>query len=439
MREYKKYLKNMFQFEGRARRREYWVVNFMNTTIRILLYFLLFATCTIEQRPIIYHTSGGYGIRYLPKGSIVGLIIMALIVIWEIFVFVSMIGLTVRRFHDVGVPGWVYPICLVGYCLCGIGAIVQLVIMLLPSKEDNLYGVNPKLPENNEYENNKSIFGSVIVWFIAFVILMILMCVNVSLYGVDEGYVESLFGDPGSSRMDEYLDDYDIDDYDPDDYDIDDYDPDDYDIDDYDPDDDYQEQYEEEEIEDDSGLDDLEVDTFEGKDADGELYYTYATVTYEEDCMNIKPNGIVDGDTVIYNGKTVGEFCDYIDEVVLEKGRCINRYFLYDLISVNVVEEDAIHDKQSLINYLLFPVTAANEFYNTDVSIDHRTLYEVNPNISYDTVVVEGKEDIWVFDQTESNYSFYLNDGKTEYHSTMLENETLSIWAAAIEAFFIKL
>lgn len=62
-----------------------------------------------------------------------------------LYVFIVQMGLTIRRLHDAGIPGWVYPICLVGTCMCGIGWIVKIVLCCLDSKPDNKWGPNPKM------------------------------------------------------------------------------------------------------------------------------------------------------------------------------------------------------------------------------------------------------------------------------------------------------
>lgn len=184
MKEYKNFLKNMFQFDGRSRRREYWVVSFINANISILLNVILFLACTLVGDPLVYTMDTGYGGGMSTTGSLVGTIIMIPIVIWSVFVFVSTLGLTVRRFHDAGVPGWVYPICLVGSCCCGLGAIALLVITLLPSKEDNQYGVNPKAPENNQYEGAASIIMSIVMWVVLLFLYVVLIFTNISVCGL---------------------------------------------------------------------------------------------------------------------------------------------------------------------------------------------------------------------------------------------------------------
>lgn len=188
MREYKKMIKNAFCFQGRARRREYWVVVLINSAISCFLYAVMFLACTAAGNPLAY--AGGadsaYSAGFDTAGSTVGTIMAIPIGLFAVYCGVSIIGLTVRRYHDAGFPGWLFPVCLLGCCLCGIGAIAHLVFTLLPSKEDNQYGVNPKAPENNEYEGSRSIGVSVTLCICSLILLLGSVVLNVRICGLKE-------------------------------------------------------------------------------------------------------------------------------------------------------------------------------------------------------------------------------------------------------------
>jgi uncharacterized membrane protein YhaH (DUF805 family) len=74
------------------------------------------------------------------EGAMIGFAIIAGLI--TLAVSVCMIGLVVRRFHDVGLSGWLYLLVLVPY----LGGIFVFVITLLPSKEPNQYGYGPWRP-----------------------------------------------------------------------------------------------------------------------------------------------------------------------------------------------------------------------------------------------------------------------------------------------------
>jgi uncharacterized membrane protein YhaH (DUF805 family) len=117
---------NYANFEGRARRKEYWMFTLASVIISLILVPIdIFAGLTIGE-------AGGNGIL----GTIKGLILL-----------VPGIAVAVRRMHDVGKSGW--------YMLI---PIYNLVLACTDSEHgSNEYGVNPKLPDNelNEIGSNQ--------------------------------------------------------------------------------------------------------------------------------------------------------------------------------------------------------------------------------------------------------------------------------------------
>lgn len=191
MQEYGKMLKHFFDFQGRARRREYWVVSMINSGISVLIYALMFFICTITGHSIFTQVGGTPTMNTM--GSMPAIILFIVSSLFSLYVFIASLALTVRRYHDAGFPGWAFPLCLLGTCLCGIGAIVHLVFILLPSKEDNQYGVNPKAPEYNEYDSNTSIWGSIVFYVVCFVLAMVGAFLNVMKCGIDEQSALDMF------------------------------------------------------------------------------------------------------------------------------------------------------------------------------------------------------------------------------------------------------
>ena len=61
MKEYKKMLKNFVKFEGRARRREYWVVSLIHSAISCILLALIYIAATVTGDPLFYMTSNSAG------------------------------------------------------------------------------------------------------------------------------------------------------------------------------------------------------------------------------------------------------------------------------------------------------------------------------------------------------------------------------------------
>jgi uncharacterized membrane protein YhaH (DUF805 family) len=119
MKWYLKVLKNYAQFNGRARRTEYWMFALIN-----LLFFGV---------AIIIDNVAGTVI----EGMFYGLFY----ILYALVVFIPGLAVAVRRLHDVGKSGWMLLISFIPL----IGAIWLLVLMLTEGKPgENEYGPNPK-------------------------------------------------------------------------------------------------------------------------------------------------------------------------------------------------------------------------------------------------------------------------------------------------------
>jgi uncharacterized membrane protein YhaH (DUF805 family) len=116
---YVEVLKKYAVFEGRARRKEYWMFFLINLVITIVLIFIDSLMGTISPQAGLGLLSGLYSLAVL----------------------IPSIAVTVRRLHDTGRSGWWILIALVPF----IGGIVLLVFMVLDSQPgENQYGPNPK-------------------------------------------------------------------------------------------------------------------------------------------------------------------------------------------------------------------------------------------------------------------------------------------------------
>lgn len=110
---YLKVLKNYVGFQGRARRKEYW----MYTLFSVIVSIILSVIETIIGLPSVL--TGIYSLAVLLPTLAVG----------------------VRRLHDTGRSGWWLLLSFIPL----IGAIVLLVFFCEDSKENNRYGSNPKM------------------------------------------------------------------------------------------------------------------------------------------------------------------------------------------------------------------------------------------------------------------------------------------------------
>lgn len=188
-----------------------------------------------------------------------------------------------------------------------------------------------------------------------------------------------------------------------------------------------------------SASDDAESEEIASDDAasgseDYDASYAFANAKFDEDKIIVVPNGEVNDSTLIYEDKTLGGLCDYIDSTVLEEGRTINRDFLYDLISVEVIDPQLYQDYDSFSRVMYMSLSIANEFSTIDVDLKDMILDTTDQAKQVFEVNAEGKDTTWILDGHE--YKFYLNDGSTEYTSSMFDPETLAVWSVVLDQYF---
>ncbi len=120
---YLKALRQYADFEGRARRKEYWMFTLFN---------LIFAILALVIDGLI----GTGAILYF---------------FYVLATLIPNLSVSVRRLHDVGKSGWMYLVALIPL----VGFIWLLVLFVTDSEPgDNIYGPNPK------EENSGNYFGS---------------------------------------------------------------------------------------------------------------------------------------------------------------------------------------------------------------------------------------------------------------------------------------
>jgi len=122
---YLKVLKNYAVFEGRARRKEYWLFLLFNILILIVLSILdqILGTFDSETK----------------KGFISS--------VYSLAVIIPSIAVSIRRLHDTDKTGWWLLLNLIPL----FGSLVLLIFFISDSqRETNRFGVNPKLEDFSE-------------------------------------------------------------------------------------------------------------------------------------------------------------------------------------------------------------------------------------------------------------------------------------------------
>lgn len=116
-------------FTGRARRKEFGLFMLAYMVIFFLLYILMLSTAAM---------SGGSDAAQA-GGGIVALLLSLLIFLFWAATVVPMLGVYVRRAHDIGVPWWVG---IIAFVFNWVGL---LVLLFVPSQDGaNIYGPYPK-------------------------------------------------------------------------------------------------------------------------------------------------------------------------------------------------------------------------------------------------------------------------------------------------------
>lgn len=111
------------QFDGRSRRKEYWMFTLFNIIVCCVLYGGLLAAFFAGQR-------------------MAGILIGCVYVAYALAVLVPGIAVSIRRLHDTNKSGWWILINLVPL----VGGIIFLVLMCIEGDPGpNLYGPSPKL------------------------------------------------------------------------------------------------------------------------------------------------------------------------------------------------------------------------------------------------------------------------------------------------------
>jgi uncharacterized membrane protein YhaH (DUF805 family) len=119
---YLRVIRKYADFNGRARRQEFWMFALFNFIIGIVL----------EALALITGSGGSFSPMWILSG------------LYGLFVLIPGLAVSVRRLHDGGHTGWWWLINLVPF-----GFIVFLVFAVQDSQPgDNKYGPNPKMTVN---------------------------------------------------------------------------------------------------------------------------------------------------------------------------------------------------------------------------------------------------------------------------------------------------
>jgi uncharacterized membrane protein YhaH (DUF805 family) len=118
-------LKRYADFNGRSRRKEYWMFTLLNFIVAVVLYALMFM-----------------GINYeTGEPGVLGMLAMGLLGIYFLAILIPSIAVQVRRFHDQEKSGWFVLLGLIPF----VGGLIVIVFMCLEgTRGPNRFGEDPK-------------------------------------------------------------------------------------------------------------------------------------------------------------------------------------------------------------------------------------------------------------------------------------------------------
>lgn len=118
-------LRRYADFQGRSRRKEFWMFTLMNFIVTIVLYGLIIMGMDFQ--------TGQMGVLSMLGGG--------LLIIYALAILVPSIAVHVRRFHDQDKSGWLVLLTFIP----AIGGLIVLVFMCIEgTRGPNRFGDDPK-------------------------------------------------------------------------------------------------------------------------------------------------------------------------------------------------------------------------------------------------------------------------------------------------------
>ncbi|MDC8754514.1 DUF805 domain-containing protein [Erythrobacter sp. sf7] len=146
--------KRYVDFQGRWRRKEFWMFQLLNILVGLLLVtpaIILSPTSSssdFDSQGDGFSASADFASNF--SESPIALVLIGIYALYALATFIPSIAVTVRRFHDRDMSGWWYLGFIVGSALPIIGLLIALgllVVMAMPGTPgSNRFGPDPKDP-----------------------------------------------------------------------------------------------------------------------------------------------------------------------------------------------------------------------------------------------------------------------------------------------------
>ena len=138
-------LKHYADFNGRARRSEYWFFTLVHSLLVILPIIIGLAMIMTASLTQLHHPA-----REVPLHGNVGVFIIVIFGLLHLALFIPQLAVSVRRLHDTSKSGWLILIAFIPY----VGVIASIVLLVFYCMDStpgyNQYGPNPKGIGNEE-------------------------------------------------------------------------------------------------------------------------------------------------------------------------------------------------------------------------------------------------------------------------------------------------
>jgi uncharacterized membrane protein YhaH (DUF805 family) len=145
-------LKRYADFQGRSRRKEFWMFQLLNIIVALVLagpFFFSFISASMANAGDPQASEAAM-LALIEGGASLSLVGLGIYFLYALAIIIPSIAVTVRRLHDRDMSGWWYLGFVVANFLPFVGfiaSIAYLVLMVLPGTSGaNRFGPDPKDP-----------------------------------------------------------------------------------------------------------------------------------------------------------------------------------------------------------------------------------------------------------------------------------------------------
>ena len=142
------WVRRAFDFRGRATRSDYWWPRLLVFVVNLVLLSVFLAGGGLDWLVALIEwmesDSTDFGDLDLPPLSRLSTFAATFLVVFGLATFIPDISIAFRRFHDMGKPGWLHIIFMIGGAFVNVLTVVELIWFAFPGERgSNRYGPDP--------------------------------------------------------------------------------------------------------------------------------------------------------------------------------------------------------------------------------------------------------------------------------------------------------